>query len=318
MTDYYLAGVGLLLLVVGAEALVHGAVGIARWLRVSALLIGVTIVAYGTSTPELIVSINASLAGSYGIAVGNVIGSNTFNILFILGLTAVISPIRVSPQAIGRDGLFALIAAGLFIWIALEGKSIRWPEGIVFLAALLVMILFTYAQEQRRAEATPDAADPAFRPGTTTIFVLLIITGFGLLIIGADILVRSAISIARTNGVSETLIGLTLVAAGTSLPELATSVVAALRRNPDIALGNITGSNIYNILAILGIAALLGPVHIDPAIARIDMWVMLAATVALLVPMFFGNRMGRGYGLVLLIGYVGYVAYLFSNAGGST
>ncbi|NOT42304.1 MAG: calcium/sodium antiporter [Alphaproteobacteria bacterium] len=317
MEQYIVAAVGLGLLVLGAEGLVHGAVAIARRLNVSPLLIGVTIVAYGTSTPELIVSTNATLQGSYGIAVGNVVGSNTFNILFILGLTALIAPITVSPRAIGRDALFALVAAGLFIWVSLRMPVMTYYEGALFLAVLLAMIFITYAQEAGREEPAGDGS--RFTQRTLTHSPLMdiatIAVGLGLLIVGADMLVNSSIDIARSNGISETMIGLTLVAAGTSLPELATSVVAALRRNPDIALGNITGSNIYNILAILGISSLIGPVQIDPQIAAMDNWVMLAATVALLLPMLFGNRMGRAYGLLLLAGYFAYIGYLFQKAG---
>lgn len=318
MEQYLVAALGLGLLVLGAEGLVHGAVAVARRLNVSPLLIGVTIVAYGTSTPELLVSTSATLQGSYGIAVGNVVGSNTFNILFILGLTALISPITVSPQAIGRDGFFALIAAALFIWVSSRMEVMNFEEGVLFLSVLLAMFFITYAQESRKeAASTEDSRFTKERALTHSplIDVATIAVGLGLLVVGADMLVNSSVAIARENGISEAVIGLTLVAAGTSLPELATSVVAALRRNPDIALGNVTGSNIYNILAILGVSSLLGPVHIDRQIAAMDNWVMLAATVALLLPMFFGNRIGRTYGLVLFAGYLAYVAYLFQKAG---
>jgi cation:H+ antiporter len=318
MEQYIVAAVGLVLLVLGAEGLVHGAVAVARRLHVSPLLIGVTIVAYGTSTPELIVSTNATLQGSYGIAVGNVVGSNIFNILFILGVTALIAPITVSPRAIGRDGLFALIAAALFIWVSLRMPVMSFEEGGLFLAVLLAMLFITYAQEAGKEAPAADGSRFARERELThspLIDVATIAVGVGLLIVGADMLVNSSIAIARSSGISETVIGLTLVAAGTSLPELATSVVAALRRNPDIALGNITGSNIYNILAILGVSSLIGPVQIDPQIAAMDNWVMLAATVALLLPMLFGNRIGRFYGLLLLLGYLTYVGYLFQKAG---
>lgn len=317
MAEYAGIGVGLFLLIVGAEVLVHGSVSVARRLHVSPLLIGVTIVAYGTSTPELLVSVNASLSGSYGIAVGNVVGSNIFNILFILGITALLSPIVVSPRSIGRDGAFALIAAALFIWIALTRESIGWREGVLFLALLTAIVLASYAHESWRGMPPEQASRFAkLEPLRHSAWVDagLIVVGLGLLILGAEILVSGAIVVARNNGISETVIGLTLVAAGTSLPELTMSAVAALRRSQDIALGNITGSSIYNILGILGIAALLGPVHIDQAIVRVDMWVMLAATLALFPPLLFG-RMGRLYGLLLLTGYLVYVAYLFQTAG---
>lgn len=317
MNEYVLVAAGFALLILGAEALVHGGVAVARRLNVSPLLIGVTIVAYGTSTPELLVSVNASVNQAYGIAVGNVVGSNIFNILFILGLTALISPITVSPRAIGRDGLFALVAAGLFIWLALRMSALGWFEGVLMLSILLAMIMISYAQESA-AGAEPDGSRHMRERALTHssfIDIALIVVGIALLILGAEILVGSSVSIARQNGISETVIGLTLIAAGTSLPELVTSVVAAMRGNPDIAIGNIVGSNIYNVLAILGVASVLGPVEIDAQIRAVDMWVMLAATLALLPPLLLGNRMGRFYGLLLLVGYVAYVGYLFQKAG---
>lgn len=317
MNEYVLVAAGFALLILGAEALVHGGVAVARRLNVSPLLIGVTIVAYGTSTPELLVSVNASVNQAYGIAVGNVVGSNIFNILFILGLTALISPITVSPRAIGRDGFFALVAAGLLIWLALRMPVLGWFEGVLMLSILLAMILISYAQESA-AGTEPDGSRHMRERALThssVIDIALIVVGVALLILGAEILVGSSINIARANGISETVIGLTLIAAGTSLPELATSVIAAIRGNPDIAIGNIVGSNIYNVLAILGVASVLGPVEIDAQIRAVDMWVMLAATLTLLPPLLLGNRMGRFYGLLLLLGYVAYVGYLFQKAG---
>jgi cation:H+ antiporter len=317
MNEYMLAAAGFVLLILGAEALVHGGVAVARRLNVSPLLIGVTIVAYGTSTPELLVSVNASVNQAYGIAVGNVVGSNIFNILFILGLTAFIAPIAVSPRAIGRDGFFALVAAGLFIWLALRMPALGWFEGVLMLAILLAMILFAYAQES--AAGTEPDGSRHMRDRSLThpaiIDIGLVLVGVALLILGAEILVQSSMQIARANGISEAVIGLTLIAAGTSLPELVTSVVAAMRGNPDIAIGNVVGSNIYNVLAILGVASVLGPVEIDAQIRAVDMWVMLAATVALFPPLLFGNRIGRFYGLLLVLGYLAYVGYLFQKAG---
>jgi cation:H+ antiporter len=317
MNEYVLLAAGFALLILGAEALVHGGVAVARRLHVSPLLIGVTIVAYGTSTPELLVSVNASINQAYGIAVGNVVGSNIFNILLILGLTALISPITVSARAIGRDGVFALVATGLFLWLALRMPVLGWFEGVLMLSILLAMLLISYAQESA-AGAEPDGSrHMRERPleHSALIDIGLVLVGIALLILGAEILVQSAIGIARANGISEAVIGLTLIAAGTSLPELVTSVVAAIRGNSDIALGNVVGSNIYNILAILGVASVLGPVEIDEQIIAVDMWVMLGATLALFPPLLFANRIGRAYGLLLFAGYLCYVAYLFQRAG---
>lgn len=316
--DIVWLGAGLGLLVLGAEGLVRGGVGLARTFKVSPLLIGVTIVAYGTSTPELVVSIDASLKGFHGLAVGNVVGSNIFNILLILGLTALIMPIKVSPQAIMRDGGFALLAAVLFIAIGLSSATVQPWHGAVMLVLLLLLTVYTYRQE--RSGKTPagdlhaaEAAEIETPSQSPLINIMLVIGGVGLLILGSRWLVDSGVSIAREFGVSETIIGLTLISAGTSLPELATSVIAALRRHPDVALGNVVGSNIYNILAILGVASTITPLSIDPGIVRVDMWVMLAATLMVVPALFIGHRIGRIYGACFLAAYAGYIGWLFSN-----
>ena len=317
MNEYLWTAAGFVFLILGAEALIRGSVAIAGRAGVSPLLIGVTIVAYGTSMPELVVSVEASLSGNYGIAVGNVVGSNILNVLLILGLTAFLAPITVSGRAIWRDAFFALVAAGLFIWIVLQRPlhpALGFPEGVLFLALLVAMGLLSFGHERGRMAAERSRFIRA-RSGSVLFDLLLIGVGIGLLIYGADTLVKNAVVIARTNHVSEAVIGLTLVAVGTSLPELVTAIVAALRGHSDIALGNVVGSNIYNILAILGVASVIGPVSVDPQIVRIDMWVMLAATVALFVPVLFGNRLGRLYGLLLLTGYAAYVGYLVQSAG---
>ncbi|MFN8946891.1 MAG: calcium/sodium antiporter [Alphaproteobacteria bacterium] len=313
-SDYTLILAGLFLLALGAESLVHGAVSLALRLRVSPLLVGITIVAWGTSTPELIVSVNASMSGNYGIAVGNVVGSNIVNVLLILGVAALISPISIPPRAIGRDGLFALAAAGLFIWLALKQPILGFNEGVLFLGVLAAMAVFAYGQESGKTEEGEGPALPELKH-PVLMDLMLIVTGLGLLVIGADVLVHGSVSVARGFGISETVIGLTLVAAGTSLPELATSVAAALRGRAGISVGNVTGSNVYNVLGILGVAALIAPVQIDPTIVQIDMWVMLAATLLLFPPLLFGNRIGRLYGVVLLAGYGAYLAYLFTAHG---
>lgn len=312
--EYVLIIAGLFLLALGAEALVRGAVWLALRLNVSPLLIGLTVVAWGTSTPELIVSVNASLSGNYGIAVGNVVGSNIVNILLILGLAALLSPFTVPPRAIGRDGVFSLAAAGLFVWIALRQGELGFAEGVLFLAVLAAMALFAYGQESSTTEAGENADVPPLQHSALTD-VLLVVTGLGLLALGADMLVHGSVIVARDFGISETVIGLTLVAVGTSLPELATTVLAAIRGRAGISLGNIMGSNIYNILAILGVAALVAPVRIEPEIVARDMWVMVGAMLLLFAPLLFGNRMGRLYGLVLIGAYGAYVWYLLTLQG---
>jgi cation:H+ antiporter len=320
---YILLTLGLLLLIVGAELLVRGAVGVAQRFKVSPLLIGVTIVAWGTSSPELVVSVDAAIRGSPGIAVGNAVGSNIFNVLLILGLVAVIRPILCSPQAIYRDGSYALIAALLFILVAWFVGTIATWMGIAMLLILAGMVYLTFRQERVDTAAASaelhrkEAAQVHAIPTALWLNIVFVAAGLATLVFGADFLVQSAIEIARGFGVSETIIGLTLVAAGTSLPELATSAVAAVRRQADVSLGNIIGSNIYNILAILGVAALFGPVPVPPEIVAKDMWIMLAATLLLLPPVFMGYRIGRTYGVFFLCAYVGYVLLLFAGIGRS-
>lgn len=311
--------VGLGLLVLGAEGLVRGGVGLARRLGVSPLLIGVTVVAWGTSTPELVVSVDAALRGLDDVAIGNVVGSNIFNILFILGVTAAIAPIAVPPAAIRRDAGFALGAAFLFVGFALTTTQLTFWHGVVCLGLLLGSAVLTYSQEKGGGTASGDlhAAESEEKqviPGNPLVALALLAGGIGLLVVGGGLLVENAVTIARRFGVSDTVIGLSLVAAGTSLPELATSVIAALRGHSAIALGNVIGSNIYNILGILGVANLLAPTRIAPEIAATEMWVMLAASL-LLVPAMLKGRIGRPLASAMLAGYGLYVWHLARMAG---
>jgi cation:H+ antiporter len=310
--------VGLGLLVAGAEGLVRGGVGLARRLGVSPLLIGVTVVAWGTSTPELVVSVEAALKGLDAIAVGNVVGSNIANILLILALAAVISPIAIRPEAIRRDGLFVLGATALFLAIALAADRLHWWHGVPCLGLLAGTAVLTYRQE--RAGGTESGALHAAEaeevqavPLNPWLAGAMVAGGIGLLVLGGELMIGAAVSIARGFGVSEVVIGLTLVAVGTSLPELVTSILAAVRRHADIALGNILGSNIYNILGILGVASLIAPTAIPPEIARAEMWVMAAASL-LLLPAMVTGRVGRPLGAAMLAGYALYVGRLVALA----
>lgn len=305
---------GLALLVLGADGLVRGGVALARRLGVNPLLIGVTVVAWGTSTPELVVSIEAALKGLGGIAIGNVVGSNIANIGLILGAAALIHPIAIRPQAIRRDGAFVFVATVVFLAIALTADRLLWWHGLLCLGLLTGITVLTYLQERRGD--TPSASLHAAEgeevgpvPLRLWLAVVMVVGGIGLLVIGGELMIGAAVNIARGFGVSEVVIGLTLVAVGTSLPELATSIVAAFRRHSEIALGNILGSNIYNILAILGVASLIAPVPIAPKIARIEMWVM-AAFALFLSPALVAGRVGRAVGAVMLAGYAGYVGRL--------
>ena len=304
---YLLVVGGLVLLVLGGDALVRGAVSLAGRLGVSPLLIGLTVVGFGTSTPELVTSLNAALVGAPGIAIGNVVGSNTANILLILGIAALIQPIAVASHTFRRDGA-ALAAATLLCVAAVLIGEIGRLAGVVLIGGLVAYILVSYLGERVTA-SSEDAgnAKPAAPIGRA---LLLAFGGIAVTIIGARLLVDGAIDLARTFGLSEAVIGLTIVAVGTSMPELVTSVMAAFRRQPDVAFGNIIGSNIYNVLGILGVTALVAPLPVPPEIARLDIWVMTGATVLLLIFATTGQRLQRWEGGVFLALYVAYTAWL--------
>jgi len=309
---------GLGLLVLGAEGLVRGGVGLARRLGVSPLLVGVTVVAWGTSTPELVVSVEAALEGLGGIAVGNVVGSNIANVLLILAIAALISPIAVRAEAIRRDGLFVLGATLVFIAIALTADRLAWWHGVLCLGLLAATAVITYRQERGGGTASgelhaAEAEEVQAVPMNPALAAAMVAGGIGLLVLGGELMIGAAVGIARSFGVSEVVIGLTLVAVGTSLPELVTSIVAALRRHSDIALGNILGSNLYNVLGILGVASLIAPTEIPPEIAAVEMWVMAAASL-LLVPAMVSGRVGRPLAAAMLAGYALYVGRLILAA----
>lgn len=305
---------GLVLLVIGAELLVRGASRLAARLGIPPLIIGLTVVAFGTSSPEMAVSVQAALKGSGDIAIGNVLGSNIFNILLILGLSALIVPLVVSRQLVRLD-VPVMIGASLLAFALALDQSLGRLDGLLLFAGILVYTgaLIVLARKEPQPTALPDdAAALPSGPRTWLLDGLLIAAGLGLLVLGADWLVQGAVTLARALGLSELLIGLTLVAAGTSLPELATSLLAALRGERDIAVGNIIGSNIFNLLAVLGLAAALSPtpISVSPTALAFDFPVMLAVAVACL-PIFFANyRISRGEGLLFLLYYCAYVGYL--------
>jgi len=308
-------GAGLLLLVAGGDGFVRGAVAIARRLGLSPLLIGLTLVGFGTSTPELLTSVQAALAGSPGIAIGNVVGSNTANILLILGLAALVQPLRTQPEAFKRDGSVVLLAALACLAVIMLGEIGRLA-GLALLTALFAYIGYTYVQERRvhDASAAMHAAEAELEPRPRRLWLALLFTLGGLLatLLGAKLLVDGAIELAAAAGISETIIGLTVVAIGTSLPELTVSLVAAFRRQADVAFGNIVGSNIYNVFGILGVTALVTPIAVPPEIIALDIWVMLGATVLLLAFAVTGWRVNRLEGAVLLGAYALYMTALFA------
>ncbi|MGF1609271.1 MAG: calcium/sodium antiporter [Kiloniellales bacterium] len=307
---------GLVLLAFGGEYLVRGAVALAKRLGVSPLLIGLTLVGFGTSCPELVASVQAALIGSPGIAVGNVVGSNILNILLILGITAVISSLATSPQVLRRDGMVLLGASLAMVAVCLVGAVGRLG-GSLLVGALLLYLVFTYRTERAHPNGSAElhiaeAELVAPLPRSLWLAVVEALLGLAAVVGGAYLLVNAAIVIARQFGVSETVIGLTIVAGGTSLPELVTSVVAALRRHGDVALGNIIGSNIFNILGIIGVTALVRPIAVPDEIVRFDLWVMLAVALLLVVFAKTGWRLSRWEGAVFLAGYGVYLFALLS------
>jgi cation:H+ antiporter len=312
---------GLVLLIAGGDLLVRGAVRIAERLRLSPMLIGLTVVGMGTSMPELAASVQASLAGSPGIAIGNIVGSNIANGLLILGISALIAPIAVQTRALWRDGgvgtlaVVALLAAG-----ATMGLS--RGAGIVFLFAMAAYIYYAYRQERAGADhsAAYDRAmamedfDPALVPhekpgGSLAIALGLFLVGLVLIVGGGTLLVDGAIAMAQQLGVSDAVIGLTIVAVGTSLPELVTSAMAAFRKAGDIALGNVLGSNIYNILFIGGITGVVAPTDVPASIMAFDLWLLLGASLLIMLFAWSGGRLSRREGFVLVASYVAYTAF---------
>lgn len=306
---------GLILLAAGGEGVIRGAVGIARRLGLSELLIGLTLVGFGTSAPELLTSIDAAFMGSPGIAIGNVLGSNISNILLILALVALVRPLSVNPAAMRRDGvlviLISLVVAGLAI---VFGGLDRWI-GTILVFALIAYVAGVWWIERKGGavaavlEEEGHTHDPA--PVTLWLAGFFAAGGLVLLVWGADLLVHGAITTARLAGISETVIGLTIVAIGTSLPELVATLAAALKGRSDVALGNIIGSNIYNILGILGVTALIYPIAIPPDVGLIDWAVLVGSAILLVVFARTGSRITRLEGAVLLTAYLTYTAFLF-------
>jgi cation:H+ antiporter len=301
----------LFLLFIGAEGLVRGGSSIALRAGLSRLMVGLTIVAFGTSSPELVVSIKAALANQGDLSIGNVVGSNTFNIGVILGLTALLCPIPVHFQVIKIDAPVALGVA-LLLPVLLMNRILGRVEGLILFAGI---IAYTWLSVHLGRKVSPKEQEDISAPSVSRHWlfdVALILGGLGILVLGSSLLVEHSVILAKALGVSEAVIGLTIVAAGTSMPELATSVVAAFRKQPDIAIGNIIGSNIFNILAILGTSSLIAPLH-APGIASRDYLAMIAATVLLIPLLYTGRLLHRLEGALLLSLYGVYLLYLWPD-----
>lgn len=313
MDIVFVAG-GLCLLFLGGEALVRGSVAIAERLGVSKLLIGLVIVGFGTSTPELLVSVKAAIGGAPEIALGNVIGSNIANVLLVIGLASLIAPIVGWQRAAVREALVAVLVS-LTAFALVQGAVLSRNEGIAMLAVLAGYLISSYwfARRDRSSNMFQKEAEEFTYVSTSLPWLppLLTISGIVSLVFGADFLVNGAVNIARSIDVPDSVIGLSLVAVGTSLPELATAVVAAIKRQSEVVLGNVIGSNIFNILAILGVTVVIHPIEINDRFRLVDSPVMLAATLALLTLLFATKKIGALAGISMLISYALYMFFLF-------
>jgi cation:H+ antiporter len=309
---------GLGLLVLGAELLVRGASKLALTFGISPLVIGLTVVAFGTSSPEIAVSLQSAMSGQADLAVGNVVGSNIFNVLFILGLSALITPLLVNRQLIRQEVPVMAAISLLMAAMAWDGELSR-IDGVFFIGLLAAYTVFVIVQSRRMQsepeQQTADSTAPSW-DSKLPVQLILIAAGLGMLVLGARWLVSAAVTFATYLGVSEMIIGLTIVAAGTSLPEVATSVMAAIRGERDIAVGNVVGSNIFNLLGVLGLTAAVAPggLVVPPAMLAFDIPVMLAVSFACLPIFFTGNLIARWEGGLFFALYVAYTTYLILAA----
>ena len=305
---WFFVVLGLVTLLLAGDFLVRAAVNLALRLGISALVVSLTVVAFGTSAPELLIVLSAMADDAPGLAMGNIVGSNTANILLVLGLPALVAGLYTTGFDTKKVFIFMILATVLFIILAFMGPFSWWHGGLMLavLAAILLDQAWTARRVSRVALATEDlnGVDTSMPGWKITLYLLFGLVGLPL---GAKVLVVNAEIIAREFGVPETAIGLTLIAVGTSLPELATTTVAAIRRQADVALGNVIGSNMFNLLAIIGIAALVGPIPVADEFLRFDLWVMLAASFLLIPFVFFGQNITRIWGAALTLLYMAYL-----------
>lgn len=311
---YFLLFLGFGLLIFGGDTLVSGSVKVAKRLGVSPLLIGLTLVGFGTSTPEMVTSLIAAFKESADIAVGNVVGSNTANILLVLGVSALISPVKVDIQSFKRDGLFLFLSTTAIIVASFIGQ-INFLFGGVLVLSLIGYIVYSYISDRKNQKALQETEAQEEPSGamTDTIWFSLGQTflGIALTVLGARFLVNSAIELAQAWGVSQAVIGLTIVAVGTSLPELITSVMSSIKGHNDVAFGNVVGSNIYNALFILGVTALFIPINLSQSMDK-DIWIMTAVTLALIGVALLFKKFSRLIGFLFLLAYAVYTWALFA------
>ena len=315
--EYLQVAGGLILLVFAGDFLVRGAVTLAHRHNMPPLIIGITIVAFGTSAPELVVSIDAVLAGVPTLALGNVVGSNIANVFLVVGLPAIIAPMTCSAPRLTRSMLIMLAVTGVFIYLAYQG-GFGWQQGLILLAMLTAFLTYSVVRgrhhPEEEAEFLAEIEEVEAETKGGLIAMMLIVGGLSGLAFGAHILILGSVQVATTLGVSEAVIGLTLVALGTSLPELFTALIAAVRGHCDVAVGNVIGSNIFNLLAIVGIASLFGEIPVPEAFLEFDLWVMLAASLALLPFAVARLPIGRIGGVGLFAAYVLYIYLLTQGA----
>ena len=298
-----LAG-GFVLLLGGAEFVLRGAVQLARRLGVSPLIIGLTVVAYCTTMPELLVSLEAAIREAPGISIGNIVGSNICNLLLILGAAACVCPMVVERREVRFEGVAAIGVAALFLVLGMVGNLSR-VDGVLLLASLAAFTVISYRRARRTSPEPQAEGDAAGRPTWMVVGTLAI--GLGCVVLGSHLLVEGAIGLARLLGVSEAVIGVTVVAVGTSLPELATAVVSAYRGHSEVAVGNVLGANIFNLLAIGGLVAVVHPLDIPAHLLHLAVWTMMGATIVLISWLVFQGRLGRPAGVLFLAVYVLYI-----------
>jgi len=305
----YLVG-GLIMLFIGAEGLIRGSSNLAIKIGITPLVVGLTVVAFGTSTPELVVSLKAALLGNSSISLGNVVGSNIANIALILGVAALIRPLDVHAKVIMRE-IPIMIGISILLLLLLIDGELGFFDGLVFVIGLVVYLVVNVliARKEKNPEIDSEFSEGLKSKLGVSVSIVLMIAGLGLLILGANLFVQSAVAIAKIFNVSDAIIGLTIVAIGTSLPELITSIVAAYKKEADIAIGNVVGSNIFNILGILGITALIIPIS-SVGISYVDLGVMLFTAIILFPLSRTGFSISRFEGALLLAGYGGYIYYL--------
>jgi cation:H+ antiporter len=320
LQDLAYFGGGFLALIVGGQFTVRGAIGLGQILRFSPLFTGLIIVAFGSSAPELFVTLSALDASHPDLAVGNVVGSNICNVLLILGLAAIVHPIAVRKALIFRDAFMMVLATATVVWIAQNTERFSVFQGIILVGALVIFVLLSFVFEQlsesRAGERMRELATSHRLPiAIIPLDLVLILIGLGLLHYGAHYVVEGAAGMSLRLGVTEAVIGLSVLALATSMPELIAALSAAARQRPDILIAIVLGSNIFNILAVLGISALIQPIVISDRIAHLDMWIMFASSAVLVPFMLTEWRLSRAEGLALLIGYFCYMGVLFTGFG---